>query len=112
ARGIDIPDVDYVINYDLPDQAENYVHRVGRTGRGRRKGCALSFCAEGEKELLKDIQGFLNREIEVLHLTRREYGDILEDSRKPESLREMILDHETREKEAWKKARKRRKKKK
>ncbi|MCG8564970.1 MAG: DEAD/DEAH box helicase, partial [Desulfobacterales bacterium] len=108
ARGIDIPDVDYVINYDLPDQAENYVHRVGRTGRGRRKGRALSFCAEGEKELLKDIQGFLNREIEVLHLTRREYGDILEDSRKPESLREMILDHETREKEAWKKARKRR----
>ena len=34
ARGIDIPDVDYVVNYDLPDKAENYVHRVGRTGRG------------------------------------------------------------------------------
>ena len=41
ARGIDIPDVDYVVNYDLPDVPENYVHRIGRTGRGVKKGQAV-----------------------------------------------------------------------
>lgn len=41
ARGIDIPNVDYVVNYDLPDVAENYVHRVGRTGRGTHHGIAI-----------------------------------------------------------------------
>jgi ATP-dependent RNA helicase RhlE len=45
ARGIDIANVDYVVNYDLPEQAENYVHRVGRTGRGTQKGLAVSFAA-------------------------------------------------------------------
>ena len=48
ARGIDIPTMDYVINYDLPDDAENYVHRCGRTGRGNKRGQALSFCSEAE----------------------------------------------------------------
>ncbi len=49
ARGIDIPDVDFVVNYDLPDVPENYVHRVGRTGRGVKKGQAVSFCSTEEK---------------------------------------------------------------
>ena len=49
ARGIDIPNINYVINYDLPDKAENYVHRVGRTGRGTKKGIAISFCSLGRK---------------------------------------------------------------
>jgi len=53
ARGIDIPDVNYVINYDLPVDPENYVHRVGRTGRGVNKGDAISFCSKDEKELLE-----------------------------------------------------------
>ena len=52
ARGIDIPNVEYVVNYDLPDNLENYVHRVGRTGRGDKKGQAVSFCSSQEKELL------------------------------------------------------------
>lgn len=112
ARGIDVPGVDYVINYDLPEQAENYVHRVGRTGRGRSKGRALSFCSQGEKELLKDIQAFLKKEIEVLQITRREYSEILEEQNQPEDLRELILSHESKEKEAWKKARRKRLKKK
>ena len=52
-RGIDIPDMDYVINYDIPDNPENYVHRCGRTGRGNNKGHAISFCAENEEELIE-----------------------------------------------------------
>lgn len=43
ARGIDIPDVDFVVNYDLPEHPENYVHRVGRTGRGRKKDLPMLF---------------------------------------------------------------------
>ena len=58
ARGIDIPNVDFVINYDLPDKAENYTHRVGRTGRGKNKGQALTFCSESEKEMLKEIESY------------------------------------------------------
>ncbi len=68
ARGIDIPNVDYVVNYDLPDQPENYVHRVGRTGRGTAKGVAVSFCATEEKPILDEIQQYLTKDIKVLEL--------------------------------------------
>ena len=77
ARGIDIPDVEIVINYDLPEEPENYVHRVGRTGRGKKKGHAYSFCAEEEKNTLSEIQGFLDKEIKVLELDKHEYADTL-----------------------------------
>ena len=73
ARGIDIPDVDYVINYDLPDVAENYVHRVGRTGRGIRKGLAVSFCSPEEKIILDEIETFLGQKIKVLIIDKEEY---------------------------------------
>jgi ATP-dependent RNA helicase RhlE len=73
SRGIDIPDVNYVINYDLPDVAENYVHRIGRTGRGVNKGIAISFCGAEEKELLEEIQKFLKKEIEPIKLSKGEY---------------------------------------
>jgi len=82
ARGIDIPDVNYVINYDLPEKAENYVHRVGRTGRGVNKGIALSFCSEDEKELLSEIQQFLNKEIEVIKLGKKDYARTMEIAKK------------------------------
>ncbi len=77
ARGIDIPNVSIVVNYDLPIETENYVHRVGRTGRGKNKGFAYSFCAENEKELLAEIQGFLNKEIKVLSIENDLYEDTL-----------------------------------
>ena len=77
ARGIDIPDIEIVINYDLPEEAENYVHRVGRTGRGERKGDAYSFCAPEEKEVLEEIQSFLDKEIKVLEIGKTEYNDTL-----------------------------------
>ena len=56
ARGIDISDLGMVINYDLPDVAETYVHRIGRTGRAGKSGTALSFCTRDEHAMVKDIQ--------------------------------------------------------
>ena len=56
ARGIDINQLELVINYDLPDVAETYVHRIGRTGRAGCKGTALTFCAEDEKSMVREIQ--------------------------------------------------------
>jgi len=84
ARGIDIPDVDYVVNYDMPTPSENYVHRVGRTGRGRKKGMAISFCSEHEKEILQDIESFLGAKIKILYIDEDAYEqtlDITEDTK-------------------------------
>jgi ATP-dependent RNA helicase RhlE len=64
ARGIDLPGISHVINYDLPDLAENYVHRIGRTGRGFAKGDAISFCAPEERVKLLDIEDFLNMKLQ------------------------------------------------
>ncbi len=81
ARGIDIPDVDYVVNYDLPEVAENYVHRVGRTGRGIRKGRAVSFCGEDEKDLLNEIQSYLGKEIVEVEISLSEYEKTIDFSK-------------------------------
>ena len=77
ARGIDIPNIDIVINYDLPEIAENYVHRVGRTGRANKQGQAYSFCAPGEKDTLEEIQSFLKKEIQVIPITKASYNETL-----------------------------------
>jgi ATP-dependent RNA helicase RhlE len=65
ARGIDIPGVAYVINYDLPDVPENYVHRIGRTARAGREGEAIAFCAPEEADLLHQIQKLMKIEVPV-----------------------------------------------
>ena len=98
ARGIDIPDVDYVVNYDLPDKAENYVHRVGRTGRGVNKGVAISFCSKGEKGRLEEIQQFINGKIEVSKISKKEYAHTIETAKSLSDLKEWINDHENWEK--------------
>ena len=56
ARGIDIPDVAYVVNFDLPNVAEVYVHRIGRTARAGKDGVAISFCSPDENGFLRDIE--------------------------------------------------------
>jgi ATP-dependent RNA helicase RhlE len=78
ARGIDIPDVTHVINYDIPENPENYVHRIGRTGRGFNKGIAVSFCAQEEKPLLEKIQELITKKIEVLKVSKATYQMITE----------------------------------
>ncbi len=77
ARGIDIPDVDYVVNYDLPDVAENYVHRIGRTGRGVNKGHAVSFCSSEEKPMLEEITQFIGKEIAEMHINPSDYNETI-----------------------------------
>jgi ATP-dependent RNA helicase RhlE len=78
ARGIDIPNVDYVVNYDLPELSENYVHRIGRTGRGVQKGFAVSFCSEEEKPLLKEIEKYLEKPITVLEIADKDYTETID----------------------------------
>jgi ATP-dependent RNA helicase RhlE len=73
ARGIDIPNVEFVVNYDLPESSAHYVHRVGRTGRGSQKGQAYSFCSEEEKELLAEIEENLGKPIARLELSKSDY---------------------------------------
>lgn len=77
ARGIDIANITHVVNYDLPEQADQYVHRIGRTGRGKNRGMAFSFCAPGEMELLKAIQVYTGYEIKVMDLDRSAYRETL-----------------------------------
>lgn len=66
ARGIDINQLELVINYDLPDVAETYVHRIGRTGRAGHSGMALTFCASDERPMLADIQKLTGKKLRVI----------------------------------------------
>ncbi len=66
ARGIDVDELSHVINFDLPNIPETYVHRIGRTGRAGLGGVALSFCDEEEKPFLKDIQKVISKSIPVI----------------------------------------------
>mgnify|MGYP005623382311 CR=1 FL=1 len=66
ARGIDVSQLELVINYDLPNVAETYVHRIGRTGRASASGESISFCDIDEKAYLKDIQKLIGQHIPVI----------------------------------------------
>jgi ATP-dependent RNA helicase RhlE len=68
ARGIDISEVSHVINFDLPEEPESYIHRIGRTGRADKNGIAISFVTEKEKELLPAIEGLMNYTVPELPL--------------------------------------------
>ena len=65
ARGIDVVGISHVINYDLPNEPESYVHRIGRTARSGAKGIAISFCGAKERLYLRDIERLLKRSVPV-----------------------------------------------
>lgn len=65
ARGIDIPDVSFVYNFDLPNVPENYIHRIGRTARAGKSGTAITLCASDEMAMLKGIEKLMKQEISV-----------------------------------------------
>lgn len=66
ARGIDIDDITHVINFDLPNVSEDYVHRIGRTARAGASGVAISFCDAEEKAFLKDIEKLIGKSVNVI----------------------------------------------
>ncbi|TLS77964.1 DEAD/DEAH box helicase [Mariprofundus erugo] len=108
ARGIDVADVAYVINYDLPDKPENYVHRVGRTGRGMNKGEAISFCSREERPLLEAIEAFITKPVEVMKVNDEGYADIIRTPDKAAlELQALVAEHEAWLKGAGKKSKKR-----
>jgi ATP-dependent RNA helicase RhlE len=78
ARGIDVPNVDFVVNYDLPDSSETYIHRVGRTGRAGKRGTAISFCSTEEKHLYDLIESDLMSEIANIPINKADYAATLD----------------------------------
>merc|ERR1712173_293355 len=66
ARCIDVQSVSLVINYDLPRDKENYIHRIGRSGRYGRKGCAINFVTDSEEQMLSELQQFYQTKINEL----------------------------------------------
>jgi ATP-dependent RNA helicase RhlE len=64
SRGLDIPEISHVVNYDLPDTAAEYVHRIGRTGRAGRSGIALSFVSAEQRHLIRDIEKVTGRQLD------------------------------------------------
>ena len=79
ARGIDVEELPYVVNFDLPDAAETYVHRIGRTGRAGQTGVAISFCANDERNTLREIKKIVGNDAiktmslsEVIDFSRKE----------------------------------------
>jgi ATP-dependent RNA helicase RhlE len=85
ARGIDVDQVSHVINYELPDVAESYVHRIGRTARAGHEGIAISFCANDERHLLRQIEK-LTRQVIPLTDRRSAQGKAEEGTTQPAAL--------------------------
>lgn len=77
ARGIDVDELELVINYDLPNIPETYVHRIGRTGRAKKSGVAISFCNIEERAYLKDIEKLIAQKIPVV--TKHPFADEVEE---------------------------------
>lgn len=84
ARGIDIAEVTHVINFDIPEVPENYIHRIGRTGRADKKGIAISFVTEKEKEQFSEIERFMRLNVEASPLpSHLEISSVLTEDEQP-----------------------------
>jgi ATP-dependent RNA helicase RhlE len=68
ARGIDITDITHVINFDLPDHPENYIHRIGRTGRADQNGIAITFIGSKDNAGIEEIQNYMHKTIPIKSL--------------------------------------------
>ena len=66
ARGIDVEDISHVIQFDLPNEPETYLHRIGRTGRAGAQGIALAFCGDEERAFLKDIESLIRMRVPIV----------------------------------------------
>jgi len=84
ARGIDIDELSYVVNYDLPNVPESYVHRIGRTGRAGSSGMAISFCDAAERAYLRDIEKLIAKKVTVVHEHPYINDNLENESLKPE----------------------------
>lgn len=109
ARGIDIDQLPYVINFDLPNISETYVHRIGRTGRAGNSGLAISFCDASEKPYLKDIEKLIRMKIKVVsdHPYVLDENAMAENPDKKPDLRNKNKESNSRKSEASKKNKKR-----
>jgi ATP-dependent RNA helicase RhlE len=79
ARGIDVDNVSHVVNFELPNEPESYVHRIGRTARAGGEGIAISFCDSSERSYLKDIERIIRMKIE---LVAHELPELTEEQRR------------------------------
>ena len=87
ARGIDIDELSHVINFELPDVPETYVHRIGRTGRAGNSGIAISFCDAEEREALRDIQKLIGKPVPVVSGHPFPHSNVVVLQRPPQSAR-------------------------
>ncbi len=91
ARGIDVAEVSHVINFDIPETPENYIHRIGRTGRADRKGIAISFVTPKEKENMQAIESLMNYTVPIAPLPESlEISALLSEDEKPKPYEKFI----------------------
>ena len=91
ARGLDVAEVSHVINFDIPEVPESYIHRIGRTGRADRKGIAVSLVTEKERPYLRAIEALMNYTVPVLPLPEGlEISDVLTEDEKPKVYAKVI----------------------
>lgn len=97
ARGIDVPEVDYVVNYDLPILPEDYVHRIGRTGRAGANGFAVSFVTPDTRNLLRSVQKFTGQAIPEMDFKAKESGFVPLDASDPRATNKRRFNDEDRD---------------
>ena len=80
AHGIDVPEVSHVINFDMPDTADAYIHRIGRTGRALQAGEAFTLAVPGDAPMVREVEKALDAPIERRRLPDFDYGDFMPES--------------------------------